>query len=65
MHDTIRPHDLTMTMATTHLARVIHDEDVSFCESERSAERNALRMSWVVTTDEQGWRRLKMTWEPF
>lgn len=53
-----------MTMATTHLARAIHDDDVSFCEPELSVERNALRMSWVVTTDEQGWRRLKITWEP-
>jgi len=52
-----------MAMATTQLARVIHDEDTSFCEPELSVERNPLRMSWVVTTDEQGCRRLKMTWE--
>jgi hypothetical protein len=52
-----------MTMATTELARVIHDEDVPFLKSELGAERNPLRMSWVVTTDEQGSRRLKMTWE--
>jgi hypothetical protein len=52
-----------MTMATTQLARAIHDVDVSFCEPELSVERNPLRMSWVVTTDEQGYQRLKMTWE--
>jgi hypothetical protein len=52
-----------MAMATTELARVIHDEDAGFCEPELSVERNPLRMSWVVTTDEPGCRRLKMTWE--
>jgi hypothetical protein len=52
-----------MTMATSELARVIHNPDVSFCEPELGVERNPLRMSWVVTTDEQGRRRLKMTWE--
>jgi hypothetical protein len=52
-----------LTMATTELARVIHDEDAWFCEPELSVERNPLRMSWVVTTDEPGCRRLKMIWE--
>jgi hypothetical protein len=52
-----------MAMATTELARVIHDEDARFCEPERSGERNPWRMSWVVTSDEPGCRRLKMTWE--
>ena len=52
-----------MAVATTQLARVIHDEDAWFCEPELSLEHNPLRMSWVVTTDEPGWRRLKMTWK--
>ena len=52
-----------MAVATTELARVIPDENAWFREPELSVERNPLRMSWVVTTDEQGWRRLKMTWE--
>jgi hypothetical protein len=52
-----------MAMVTTELARVIHDQDTWLCEPELSVERNPLRMSWVVTGDEQGCRRLKMTWE--
>jgi hypothetical protein len=52
-----------MAVATTELARVIHDEDAWFCEPELSVEHNPLRVSWVVTTDEQGCRRLKMTWQ--
>jgi len=52
-----------MAVATTELARVIPDENAWFREPELSVERNPLRMSWVVTTDEEGCRRLKMTWE--
>jgi hypothetical protein len=52
-----------LTMATTQLTRIIHDEDVSFCEAELGVERNPLRMSWAVTTDGRGCRRLKTTWE--
>jgi len=52
-----------VAMATTQLARAIHEEDVSCCEPELTVERNPLRMTWVLTTDEQGCRRLKMTWE--
>jgi hypothetical protein len=40
----------TMAMATTQLAR-----------AEKSNERK-LRMSWVVVTDADGGRRLRMLW---
>jgi len=33
-----------VAMATTQLARAIHEEDVSFCEPELTVERNPLRM---------------------
>jgi hypothetical protein len=49
-----------MAMATTQLARVIHNEDVFTCPWEDSVERSPLRMSWVVVTDKNGNRQLRM-----
>ena len=50
-----------MAMATTQLARVIRYEDVSILEKTR-VERTPLRMSWVVATDGDGKRTLRMCW---
>ena len=51
-----------MAMATTQLARVIHNEDVFTCTWEGSVERSPLRMSWVVVTDSAGDWHLQMQW---
>ena len=51
----------TMAMATTQLARAIHG-DASSWHVEPKAELKSLRMSWVVVTDENGERRLRMQW---
>ena len=51
-----------MAMATTQLARETHYQDALVCQVEGNLERNSLRMSWVVVTDENGNRRLRMQW---
>lgn len=49
-------------MATTQFERVIqHDEDFSW-KVEQKTEHKALRMNWVVVTDESGKRQLRMHW---
>jgi len=48
-----------MAMATTQLASAIHYEDAIL---EPKAEYKPLRMSWVVVTDENGKRQLRMHW---
>ena len=53
-----------MAMATTQLARVIHNEDVLTCPWEGSVERSPLRMSWVAVTDKNGERKLQIQWAP-
>ena len=50
-----------MAMATTQLVRV-HHEDAPLWQVEREAEHKPLRMSWVVVTDENGKRQLRMHW---
>jgi hypothetical protein len=52
-----------MAMATTQLTCAFHLEDASNRHAEVKAERTSLRMSWVVVTDEQGKRQLRMHWE--
>ncbi len=52
-----------MAMATTHLARVNHNQD-AFEQLEGNLDRNSLRMSWVVVTDGDGCQRLEMQWTP-
>jgi len=50
-----------LAMATTQLARAVHCE----CDSTwqfQSAERTALRMSWVVVTGSDGKPHLGMRW---
>ena len=51
-----------MAMATTQLARVIHNEDVLTSPWEGSVERSNLRMSWVLVTDGNGNRTLQIQW---
>jgi hypothetical protein len=50
-----------MAMATTQLVRV-HHEDAPLWQGEPKAELMPLRMSWVVVTDENGKRQLRMHW---
>jgi hypothetical protein len=50
-----------MAMATTQLVRV-HHGDAPLWQVEREAEHKPLRMSWVVVTDENGKRQLRMHW---
>jgi len=49
-------------MATTRLVSVIHYEDARSWQVKPKAEHTPLRMSWVVVTDENGKRQLRMRW---
>jgi hypothetical protein len=51
-----------LAMATTQLARGVRCEFSR--QIEYNAERNILRMSWVVVTDSNGLRKLQMHWAP-
>ena len=51
-----------MAMPTTQLTRVMHYEDAASRQSESHAERNSPRMSWVVVTDNNGRRQLRIQW---
>lgn len=53
-----------LTMATTQLARVVRYEDVSTSHLEGKVDGSPLRMSWVVVTDSEGKRQLRMNWAP-
>ena len=53
-----------MAMPTTQLTRVIQYEDGAFWQLESSAERKSPRMSWVVVTDKNGRRQLRIQWAP-
>ncbi|MFI5102241.1 MAG: hypothetical protein ACHP9V_02600 [Terriglobales bacterium] len=48
-------------MATTQLARVIRYQDAASWRLESTGERKP-RMSWVVVTDNDGGRRLRILW---
>ena len=48
-------------MATTQFVRAIQPED-TFSWLESKAEQKPLRMNWVVVTDENGKRQLRMHW---
>jgi hypothetical protein len=51
------------TMATTQLAQTTCRENCDFWLIDFAAERKRpLNLSWVVVTDEQGSRRLRMRW---
>ena len=49
-------------MATTQLARRICFEDSPAKPIEQIVERPQLSMNWVVVTDENGKRQLRMRW---
>jgi len=53
-----------MAMPTTQLTRVIPYEDAASRQLESHAERKSSRMSWVVVTDNNGRRQLRIQWEP-
>ena len=50
-----------VAMATTHLARVVRYEE-TLVSQETRVERTPLRMSWVVATDSNGKRTLRIRW---
>jgi len=51
------------TMATTQLARVVRCEPALAWQPQSNVERTPLRMNWVVVTDADGSRRLRMCWK--
>jgi len=51
-----------MAMATTQLVRAIRYEPAFTRQQESKAECSSLHMSWVVVTDQQGNRQLRMRW---
>jgi hypothetical protein len=51
-----------MAMATTQLASAIQGEENLSWRLEPKTEHNSLRMNWVVVTDEEGKRQLRMRW---
>ena len=53
-----------MAMPTTQLIPVIQYEDAASWQLESDAERKSPRMSWVVVTDKNGRRQLRIQWEP-
>lgn len=53
-----------MAMATTQLARAIHNKYVSASQLESDVERKSLSMSWVVVSDINGNRKLQIQWGP-
>ncbi len=53
-----------MAMPTTQLTRAIQYEDAASRQLESHAGRKSPRMSWVVVTDKNGRRQLRIQWEP-
>jgi len=53
-----------MAMATTQLERVIQQESESTWQLNATVEPKSLSMSWVVVTDSNGGRTLRMQWVP-
>jgi len=51
-----------MAMPTTQLVRAICYPDAFPWPTENKPECAALRMNWVVVTDSNGQRRLRMCW---
>jgi hypothetical protein len=52
----------SVAMATTQLSRVIRYEHSVPLQLEQKIEQQPLRMNWVVVTDKNGSRRLRMQW---
>lgn len=50
-----------MAMATTHLVRVVQYGE-TLVSQETRVERTPLRMSWVVASDGNGKRTLRIRW---
>lgn len=53
---------LETTMATTRFMRADCFESCRPSKDEKTPEQKQLRMSWVVVTDENGNRELRMQW---
>lgn len=51
-----------LTMATTQLTRLAHQECASTWQCDNIVERTALRMSWVVVTGSDGKTQLCARW---
>jgi hypothetical protein len=52
-----------MAMPTTQLTSTIQYESAAFWQLKSKAERKFPRMSWVVATDNDGKRQLRIQWE--
>jgi hypothetical protein len=52
-----------VAMATTQLARIIRYDISAPWHFEQITEPQPLRMNWVVVTDQNGSRALRMQWE--
>jgi hypothetical protein len=52
-----------MAMPTTQLTCAIQYEDADSWRMESNAERKSPRMSWVVVTDSDGGRQLRIQWK--
>jgi hypothetical protein len=53
-----------MAMPTTQLRTALQYESALFWRLENNAERKYPRMSWIVVTDNEGRRQLRIQWEP-
>jgi hypothetical protein len=51
-----------MAMATTQFTRVISCESADLWHFDSSTANKTLRMNWVVVTDSNGARQLRMQW---
>lgn len=51
-----------LAMATMQLTRVVRCEPVAPSQLEQGAQHTSLRMNWIVTTDNNGNRSLRMLW---
>jgi hypothetical protein len=49
-------------MATTHLVPAVEYAKTPACPSNGTAERKTVSLSWVVVTDDNGARQLRMRW---
>jgi hypothetical protein len=58
----IAPFAQPLAMATTEFARAIQHEEAFTWQTEAHVERKSLRLSWVVVTDNEGRRQLRMQW---
>jgi hypothetical protein len=49
-------------MATTHFVPAVEYAETPACHINGTAERKTVSLSWVVVTDDNGVRQLRMRW---